>query len=68
MFIPCAPDKITFTVAPDRKSITFYPCGRTSYNANDIDQNYCPFCHRFMDLVETARQLNKEMRGAEPRH
>jgi hypothetical protein len=53
------PLEITYTVAPDRASITFHPCGVTSSNPHDIDKLYCPACHRFMELIELARRWSK---------
>lgn len=42
----------TFQVAQDGLSITFQPCGTTSYHPDDIKNRYCPLCHRFIgDLL-----------------
>lgn len=60
MFIQCSPDEISCTVAPDGKSITFHPCGITSFNENDVAARYCAACHRFMSLLEAARQLKEK--------
>lgn len=57
----CSPDEITCAVAEDGKSITFMPCGRTSYNSGDVSNRYCAACHRFMDLVEIASALKKDL-------
>jgi hypothetical protein len=59
-FIECNPRDITCTVAPDGKSITFHPCGVTSYNETDVEQRYCARCHRWMGLIEVARQMAEE--------
>jgi hypothetical protein len=56
----CDPTKITYAVAGNGKSITFQPCGNTSYHPKDIEQRYCSWCHRFMELVELANQLKEE--------
>ena len=45
------------------ESITFHPCGVTSFNRNDIEQRYCVVCHRFMDLVDLAKELSREIEG-----
>lgn len=34
-------------IAGDRSSITFFPCGTTSHNENDVKYLYCGRCHRF---------------------
>jgi len=60
IFIPCSPDDISAVVADDGKSITFYPCGRTSHNPNDVEKRYCAACHRWMDLLELARRMKAE--------
>jgi hypothetical protein len=57
MIIECSPKDISYSVAADRKSITFYPCRFTSYNPHDVEQRYCVRCHRFMDLLEAVRDL-----------
>lgn len=59
--IPCSPDEISCTVAEDGKSITFHPCGLTSYHPSDIEQRYCAACHRWMGLLEAVREIRKEM-------
>ncbi len=56
---PCNPREITCTIAADGKSITFQPCGMTSHNPSDVEQRYCIRCHRWMDLVELARQMTE---------
>lgn len=58
--IICDPARMSCVVAPDGKSIMFYPCGTVSYNPNDIKHRYCTRCHRFMELVEIARQITRE--------
>jgi ribosomal protein S27AE len=35
--------------APVARSITCPRCGRTSYNAGDIVNRYCGYCHAFHD-------------------
>ncbi len=60
MFIPCSPDDISCTVAPDGKSIRFEPCGVTSFNLNDVENRYCAVCHRWMALLEAAREIRKK--------
>jgi hypothetical protein len=56
----CNPNEISYTVAADGRSILFRPCGVRSFNMNDVEQKYCARCHRFMDLVEAARELTRE--------
>lgn len=60
--IPCDPDTISCTVAADGASITFQPCGVTSHHPKDVAARYCARCHRFMDLVEIAREIRREVR------
>ena len=60
-FIECDPDQISCAVAPDGKSITFYPCRWTSHNLNDVEKRYCARCHRWMDLLELARKVKEEV-------
>lgn len=57
MIIECHPKDISCSIAPDRRSITFYPCRWTSYNAHDVEQRYCARCHRCMDDLEIAREI-----------
>jgi hypothetical protein len=57
--ITCSPHDISYSIAEDRSSITFYPCGVTTSNAHDIANKFCPACHRFMDLIEMAREMSK---------
>jgi len=40
---------MTYTVAPDGKSITCHTCGLTSYNLNDVAQRYCGACKLFLE-------------------
>ena len=61
--IICAPKEISYTLGSDGRSITFHPCGVTSFNRNDIEQRYCMVCHRFMDLVDLAKELSREIEG-----
>jgi hypothetical protein len=56
----CTPNEIIYSVADDGKSITFQPCGHKSYHPKDVEHRYCSRCHRFMALLELARQLLKE--------
>lgn len=58
--IQCSPDDISCTVAPDGKSITFEPCGRVSFHPVDVASRYCAGCHRFMALLEIARDIRKD--------
>jgi len=53
------PLEITYTIAEDGKSITFQPCGYTSHNKNDVESRYCAACHRWMGLLELAREMHK---------
>jgi hypothetical protein len=57
----CSPREITYSIAADGKSITFQPCGLTSYNPIDVEQRYCARCDRWMDLVELARQITEDI-------
>ncbi len=61
--ILCDPDKITCTVALDGSNITFFPCGTISHHPKDIAERYCARCHRFMDLIEIAREITREVRS-----
>lgn len=36
---------VTFTIAPNGKSITCLKCKRTSYNPNDVEHHWCGYCH-----------------------
>ncbi len=50
---PCAPSQVSsYEITPSRRSITFQPCGVTSYNRNDVEQHYCGLCHRFIEVGE----------------
>lgn len=53
------PLAIRFVIAPDGKSILFYPCEVVSYHPEDVRQRYCARCHRFMGLIDIARDLAK---------
>ena len=64
MIIECNVADISCEVAPDKKSITFYPCRWTSYNPHDVEQRYCVRCHRWMGLIEMARELTEELMKA----
>ena len=37
-----------YVIADDGRSISFWPCGVTSYNTKDIENLYCARCHRFV--------------------
>jgi hypothetical protein len=52
------PLEITYVLGPNRKWITFYPCGFTSHHPYDVEKKYCAICHRFMDLIEMARHMH----------
>jgi hypothetical protein len=46
-------------------SITCPTCGRTSYNANDIREEYCGHCHQFhRDMVIIREATNEEQLAA----
>jgi len=48
-----------YTIAPDGRSITCRTCGLTSYNPNDVAQQYCGRCHVFHDdLYEGDRNAS----------
>jgi hypothetical protein len=51
------PLEITYTIAEDGKSITFQPCGYTSDHPMDVEAKYCAHCHRWMELIELAREM-----------
>lgn len=57
--IPCSPDDISYVIedTPDGRRILFMPCGFTSYHPMDIANKYCIRCHRWMDLLEFAREM-----------
>lgn len=56
--IACShPLDITYILGADRKSITFYPCGYTSHHPQDVAERYCVRCHRWMDLIQLAREM-----------
>lgn len=50
---------IRYVIAPDGKSILFYPCGNISFHPEDVRHKYCARCNRFMDLIDIARDLSK---------
>ena len=41
------PTMPSFVIPADGRSITCQRCGRTSYNAGDVENRYCGFCHVF---------------------
>lgn len=49
------PEASTFEVSPDGASITFRPCGVTSYHPKDVEARYCAICHCFLE----ERQRNE---------
>lgn len=59
--IPCSPKDITYEIIKDGKAVEFQPCGFVSYHPEDVKNRYCPRCHRFMELVELAAQLRREL-------
>jgi CRISPR/Cas system-associated protein Cas10 (large subunit of type III CRISPR-Cas system) len=61
--IQCSLDEITYEVAPDGRSITFFPCRLTSFNTNDVEKRYCALCHRYMDLLEICREMRQRFQG-----
>jgi hypothetical protein len=42
-------DYSPYTIAEDGCSITCHRCGRTSYNAGDVENHYCGACKIFHD-------------------
>jgi len=55
----------TYRIEASRKSITCLGCGRTSFNANDVAQRYCGFCHVFHDdIYPPAREWWAEKQAA----
>lgn len=57
------PDKCAYTVSKTRDSIKFWPCGRVSYNPNDVINHYCAACNRF--LTNRLVTLHGEVWGAD---
>lgn len=57
------PDKCAYTVSKTRDSIKFWPCGRVSYNPNDVINHYCAACNRFLN--NRLVTLYGEIRGSE---
>ncbi len=47
----CEGSEHSYTISEDGMSITFQPCGRTSYHPADVKFRYCGHCHRFIDQV-----------------
>lgn len=45
----------TYRVADDGKSITFSPCGVTSWHPKDVENRFCARCHTFMSDLERRR-------------
>jgi hypothetical protein len=42
---------LTFALSADGKSITCIRCGRTSFNAGDVEHRYCGHCQMFHDDI-----------------
>jgi hypothetical protein len=55
MRFPCDPEQMSCRISDDGKSITFTPCGVTSFHAKDVANRYCARCNRFMEDVEEMR-------------
>lgn len=47
----------TFTISPDGKSITCLHCQKTSHNPNDVENEYCGFCHVSHDSIWPPARL-----------
>jgi hypothetical protein len=57
--IQCSPQEITYAVAQNGESIMFFPCRVVSHNPHDVANKYCPYCHRFMDLLDVVLEMHR---------
>jgi hypothetical protein len=53
MSTPC-----TYEITAHGKAIRCLLCGRTSFNAGDVENHYCGACHRFHDALAMIDLLN----------